>query len=265
MWPDEDLVFLRAKRYQGHRARLPLYREQKYDGYRVLFTREDQDFHLWTRGVHQDLPLRPFWALPRWTAVDCELVWPGHPAAQVPTALKSCPEVLQCLPFAVPFFHGHSYLNSSYEQMHQLVLECTRVDVPYKVLDDVDEVFLLAEARANSYEGWILKEEGYNRWWKIKVSDTLDLRVVGFKPGKGKYEGVVGALVLADSSGKEVSACSGMDDQVRLSLSESDVGRICEVEFNEITVGGRLKHPRFIRWRDDKEEADAVKGDQTTE
>lgn len=29
-------------------------------------------------------------------------------------------------------------------------------------------------------------------------------------------------------------------------------GAVCEVEYQDVASKGRLQHPRFVRWRDDK-------------
>jgi len=69
-------------------------------------------------------------------------------------------------------------------------------------------------------EGWILKEESGN-WWKIKLEKTYDLVITGFNIStEGRHRKKLKSL-----------KCS---------------------EANLIAAQGRLRHPRFIRWRDDK-------------
>ncbi len=47
--------------------------------------------------------------------------------------------------------------------------------------------------------------------------------------------------------------CSGFDDDTRSNLSINDIGRVIEVKCNEIFKDtGRMRHPRFLRFRDDK-------------
>ena len=52
----------------------------------------------------------------------------------------------------------------------------------------------------------------------------------------------------------EVGECSGFDDELRAELSHYDyVGKVIEVKCNEIFKDtGKLRHPRFLRFRDDK-------------
>ena len=52
---------------------------------------------------------------------------------------------------------------------------------------------------------------------------------------------------------KEVANVSGMKEDVRYAFNPNeDIGRVIEVKAQEIASKGRLRHPRFIRWRDDK-------------
>lgn len=122
-------------------------------------------------------------------------------------------------------------------------------------------------------------------WLKIKPEDTEDLMVIGVFQGQagGKYEHTLGGLIV-DRNGVEVRV-SGISDEIRAriwslwkdtaqicgfdesvgydgasfksQIEDSFVptillGRLIEVEFHEVTKDGSLRHPRFIRFRDDK-------------
>jgi len=46
-----------------------------------------------------------------------------------------------------------------------------------------------------------------------------------------------------------------MDDDVRWDINEKeDLGRVVEIEYQEIGNGHRLVHAHFMQWRDDKPE-----------
>lgn len=65
-----------------------------------------------------------------------------------------------------------------------------------------------------------------------------------------------------------VGECSGFSDEVRETLSESDFteGRVIEVKCNEIFKDtGKLRHPRFLRFREDKDFTDCTYYNHITE
>ncbi len=115
-------------------------------------------------------------------------------------------------------------------------------------------------------------------WLKMKNEESEDLRVVGAFEGTGKYEGMLGGLVV-DRDGVQVRVGGGFSDAQREEFWEafrSDdamisslsgtappedmflIGRLIEVEFHEVTPDGSLRHPRFVRFRDDKDERQAA-------
>lgn len=113
-------------------------------------------------------------------------------------------------------------------------------------------------------------------WMKMKAEETEDLRVVGAFPGEPgtKYENCLGGLIV-DRAGVQVRVGGGFTDPERQKiwkLWEADkaldayadavpgpqpvfalLGRLIEVEFHEVTPDGSLRHPRFVRFRDDKD------------
>lgn len=124
-------------------------------------------------------------------------------------------------------------------------------------------------------------------WLKLKAEETEDLRITGAYPGEPhtKYENCLGGLQV-DYKGVPVNVGGGLSDEERLGLWEywqkdlangtlemqpvangkklfvytpnagyapELVGRLIEVEFMEVTPDGSLRHPRYIRFRDDKD------------
>lgn len=132
------------------------------------------------------------------------------------------------------------------------------------------------EARKNNLEGLIIKApEGKwqrkrsNDWLKIKAQETLDLRVIGAFEGEGEKEGTLGGLIV-DYNGVDVRVGSGYTDAVsdqlwamflrdlaRRDAGDDDyelLGFLAEVQYQEVTPAGSLRHPVFIRMRRDKDE-----------
>jgi ATP-dependent DNA ligase len=129
---------------------------------------------------------------------------------------------------------------------------------------------LLERIWARGGEGLIVKQlsapylaGNRNAWAKLKRIATADGVIVGIEPGKGKYAGMTGALVLGqyrDGALIEITRVSGMTDAERANLGEADLGRVVEFAFQERTADS-YRHPRFVRLRDDKEPTDCRWGD----
>lgn len=117
-------------------------------------------------------------------------------------------------------------------------------------------------------EGWVLKQANMSGWYKLKEERTIDLVVTGTKDGKGKNLGLVGSLLCSLADGREVANVSGMTDEERVDMSMLDedelIGKVVEVKYQYVGDGGRLRHPVFVRFRDDKtaEECTAEQDDE---
>lgn len=125
-------------------------------------------------------------------------------------------------------------------------------------LTETEVNHLMENALSRGKEGLVLKaaDSGYVpgrsiAWCKVKKSDTLDLQVTGIIEGKGKLKGRVGKF-LCDFNGVTVAVAPGKlthDDLARLFDNPPD---LIEVEYQEVTEAGSLRHPRCVRVREDK-------------
>lgn len=93
-------------------------------------------------------------------------------------------------------------------------------------------------------------------WYKLKKFATLDAYIVGFDPGEGKFEGLIGAIIWSTIEG-QVGKCSGMDDQTRIWLTARQNQlirdrKVIEVKYFGLTAG-TPRHPQFLRMREDKQ------------
>jgi len=124
--------------------------------------------------------------------------------------------------------------------------------------------------------------------WKLKGVDTFDVVISGFQDGKGKFKELIGAVEFSCFEGKElvrVGKCSGMEDGAVHWAFEGDkgkdsgnylipcmegpgpegsrswfthhrdslIGTVIEVKSSGLTAKGKLRHPRFMRTRPDKD------------
>lgn len=97
-------------------------------------------------------------------------------------------------------------------------------------------------------------------WLKMKASETHDLVITGFFEGERKYEGMLGGVIV-DFNGVEVRVGGGWSDEDRAHIWADQgafLGRMIEVKAHEQTPDGSLRHPVFVRWRDDKHDKDAA-------
>jgi DNA ligase-1 len=92
---------------------------------------------------------------------------------------------------------------------------------------------------------------------KVKKWDTLDAPIVGAEEGKrgGRNEGRLGALIIQLDDGTRVNVGGGLSDAQREDFwtrRQALVGRTIEVQYQNFTTKGSLRHPQFVRFRDDK-------------
>lgn len=121
---------------------------------------------------------------------------------------------------------------------------------------------LLADALEVGWEGLMVKDvdapylsgKRSRAWIKMKGKQTYDCRVVGFQPGKGRLDGAAGAL-LVSYQGKTIAVAGGLTDANRQDIydhPENWVGKVAEVECQQLTPSGSMRHPALICIRWDK-------------
>jgi DNA ligase-1 len=104
---------------------------------------------------------------------------------------------------------------------------------------------------------------------KLKICFDVDLRIVDWKEGKGKFEGLIGSIKCESSDGKLSVYTSGFTDADRKKLTKNidrwiEDGKIITVKANDIIKNQQepdklsLFLPRFVKIRDDKTEADSL-------
>jgi ATP-dependent DNA ligase len=136
------------------------------------------------------------------------------------------------------------------------------VSKPARVFDHRQVLYAHDQYRAAGKEGTMVKnlQSAWTAtrswaWMKIKDEQTTEVIVTGIKEGTGKYAGNTGALICEHNG--RVVRCSGMSDEQRRKFwdkPKSIIGKMIEVTYQEETEAGSLRHIRFKRVRDDKQE-----------
>jgi len=148
----------------------------------------------------------------------------------------------------------------SYANRRFVLAGCGLTLTPSYIAHDVAEIHeLYRQFRENGLEGAIVKDPAalyeFKRsyaWMKMKAEESADCEVIDFLPGEGKHTGRLGALVV-EYEGTDVQVGTGLTDEERETIWQDKSaykGRIAEVAYHEVTPVGRLRHPRFVRFRD---------------
>lgn len=108
------------------------------------------------------------------------------------------------------------------------------------------------------YEGLVFRRSSAplgDAIFRCKREYTLDGIVTAFIPGKGKYEGSLGAVTATLPNGNTTDVGGGFTDAERHAIWSNQptyLGRVMEFTANAIFESGAPRHPRFVRWRNDK-------------
>lgn len=113
---------------------------------------------------------------------------------------------------------------------------------------------LLQVVTASGGEGLMLKRKGSlyqarrsSDWMKLKVREDAEAIVMGYTPGKGKYQGMTGALQVRSEDGRVFRIGSGLTDEMR--RHPPAPGTRITYSFNGQTSRGLPRFARFVRVR----------------
>ena len=139
-------------------------------------------------------------------------------------------------------------------------------------VSDMEEAqTIYKEQLAHGEEGVILKDpkgpwedKRVKHQVKMKAELEADLRVTGFLPGAGKFEGKIGSLLVESADGKVKTAVgTGLNDEERSWDPKEFIGKIVAVKYNALIDDKKtglksLFLPVFVEIRDDKTVADVI-------
>lgn len=246
---------LRPKNYNGQEFSFV---QRKFDGMRILIrvgmrieaiTRDGKSDH-WPM-IGRFFP----WVsrLPANTCLDCELYVPNEHATSVITHIVEETGKLELVAFAIPTWKGTDLRPRPIEDIARIASDW-RIPFAMPRFDDRAPEALLAEARAMRWEGFVLKQGHYDGWFKLKPKQTCDLVVQGYDISTSDtHFGGLKAIKVGIGKTELASVGSGFTAEFRATVDPASlIGRVCEVEFDSLAARGKLKFPRFLRWRDDK-------------
>lgn len=84
---------------------------------------------------------------------------------------------------------------------------------------------------------------------KLKPWDDAEARVIAHLPGKGKHEGMLGALLVERDDGVRFRIGTGFKDAQR--ASPPALGSLVTYRYNGVTAKGLPRFARFLRVRDE--------------
>lgn len=229
-----------------------------------------------------DLPVLP--SEFGYTVIDCECY--ANTWSEIAGVLHSLPERARELQktvhpkfavFDVLFFDGEDLRDKSYATRLAMVtaalnmIRDSRFHEPEQCLVySRDEAFKVAAEQWNQgNEGVVIKAMNkayYDKgaMLKIKRFETVDVVVYDWQPGTGKNADTIGALLVGyydpeTDTIKHVSKVNCGTDADRAywkayfeEMAFKPVRRVLEVKCQEVTEGS-LRHPAYIRIRDDKD------------
>ena len=164
---------------------------------------------------------------------------------------------------------GEDLRNVPYGERYQILrvvlqqLGSEHLSVPDRETSDKKELYdRIIKAGG---EGIILKDlrglytEGARTavWAKVKRHSSWNVICSGFTVGRNAFAETFGAMkfsMYVNGELTEVGQCSGMTLKLRRQASlnrEALIGQVFEVTGQEMTSGGRIRHPQFKGWRMD--------------
>lgn len=227
---------------------------EKYDGVRAYW---DGTQLLSRRGHIIELPKAWLSQLPK-VAVDGEL-WLGrgqfsHLVGLINQHNPSLPlwQEVRFIAFDLPHYLG-SY-QQRYRHLQTLSAANTFMQVPvYRAYPGRPKLEQqLQQISAEGGEGLMLRDpeslylpSRSNALIKYKSYQDAEAEVIAYSHGKGKYRGMLGALVVEDAQGRKFKIGSGLSDQLR--AEPPPIGSVIEYRYNGLTEHGKPRFARFVR------------------
>ena len=233
---------------------------EKYDGIRAFWSGES----LLTRSGHRIAA--PAWFVSGWpaTPVDGEL-WIARGTFEELSATVRDAEPndeawgrVKFMAFDLPAHGG--YFSDRLSALSALVERCASASLQlvhqWKVSSEQHLLSQLDSFTAKGAEGLMLhRSASYyhadrsDDLLKLKPHQDAEAKVTGYLPGKGKYEGMMGALTVMRDDGLQFHLGTGFTDEQR--RHPPRIGERVTYSFHGVTARGVPRFARFVRTRRD--------------
>lgn len=247
-----------AKTYQGHEPLSDYYVSEKYDGVRAFWDGQ----YFFTRGGNKIVT-------PSWFTVGFPLMpldgelWLGYGQFEAISGLvrghTAQPATWRKVKFLV--FDVHAYeinFTERYALMAELIhaaassyihlVKQESIATPKALTQKLDAVL------AKGGEGLMLKQKAslYEKGrssslLKVKRHQDAEAIVVGHEPGKGKFQGLLGALLVTTPEGVNFKIGSGFSHQER--KQPPPIGSRIQYKYYGLTKNGVPRFASFLRLR----------------
>lgn len=261
----KDFKCMLAHKFEEKRVKLPCLVSPKLDGIRAVFYKGK----FYTRNKNQVKGLNhleeALAEIP--DTLDGELLIPGLTFQESSGKIRSFNDTPEAhfYVFDAPCEHDQQDRLFKLSRLVNSIRHTQVSAVPHTLITDLPQIYTLYKAyRCQGYEGAMVKtlEGAYTNsrsysWLKMKEVETYDVVCVDFFRGQGRLDSTLGGIIV-ELDGVEIRVGSGFSDLDRDHIwhnRSAFLGRVCEIAGQELTPDGSLRHPRFITWRDDIDNA----------
>ncbi|MEE8423434.1 MAG: DNA ligase [Thermodesulfobacteriota bacterium] len=152
------------------------------------------------------------------------------------------------------------------QRLEAMQQEVTKADSPYlavirqfRVADQAELMRLLKSITDKGGEGLMLHRQTAryaggrsDDLLKLKLFEDAEAVVIGYRPGKGKYDGMVGSLKVRTDQGVEFYVGSGLSDEER--RNPPSLSSRITFRYQGLTKNGIPRFPVFLRVRSEEPE-----------
>jgi len=238
----------------------------------IIFTKNDKD--ITTKVMAIKHIAKPLNTLPPHSQLFGELHCPGIAATSITTMLNNADQRLNLTVFAAPMIHSRDlsginlHIVMAMLQKYGFKVPKT-IDLGNIILSEEYKKELLQKAIDEKFEGWALKQKHMSGWFKLKPVRTVDAFVIEtYKSDSDRYKDGLKCIRIGvwkkDGSLLDLgTAGNGFKLEFRMQFMTQEkrdtlLNRVCEIAYDSVAAKGKLRFPRFIRWRDDKNKIDCT-------